>query len=223
MNFIILFAIALLQAPANNLPEGWYQLDMLSYHGPTGYFHDKVSGALVQYYFGPLPPVLTEVAGSSKCKTRSIKGTVPSCIINIENYPKSSQKKLQVIVGPIEYNYAIYWTDVNSKLQEERSKSLMLQSPLWERSYADQKVLKREAQDKDVSTLRIGMNIEDVYTILGYPLNLEPRSDAGFSANYEILSKRGPMKNWRSYQIELVFSKDRILKSILLPDKLKQK
>lgn len=223
MNFIILFAIALLQAPVNNVPEGWYQLDLLSYEGPTGYFHDKVSGALVQYSFGFMPPLPMDVAGSSKCKTRAIRGIVPNCLINIQSIPKTSQKKLNVSIGPIDHMYAFYWTEVNSSEQEERARSLMLQSPLWERPIAGQKALEREPQDPDVSTLKVGMNIKEVYAILGYPLNLQPKLDSGFSAYYAIWSKHGPVKNWGSYQIELVFTKDRILKSILLPNKPKQK
>ena len=81
-NFFIFFILTLLQAPSQNLPEGWYQLDILSYHGPTGYFHDKVSGALVQYNFGLMPSLPMDDATTSKCETRSIKGIVPNCVMS---------------------------------------------------------------------------------------------------------------------------------------------
>ena len=121
---------------------------------------------------------------------------------------------MQVSIGPIDYIYAFYWTEVNNPEQEERARSLMLRSPLWERSVAGQKVLEREQQDRDVPAIKVGMSIEEVYKILGYPLDLGSKPDAGFSAYYVIWSKHGPMKNWNSFQIELVFSKDRILKSL---------
>ena len=55
----ILFLLALDSSPAAQavapLPPDWEQIDIGAYHGPEGYYHDSVSGAVVRYYTGPLP------------------------------------------------------------------------------------------------------------------------------------------------------------------------
>src|SRR5262249_16384054 len=127
-------------------------------------------------------------------------------------------QEVRVFIGPIDSVYILYWSDVSDDFAKERAISLMLFNPIWNASFPDKLWHRGDAVDEDFATVKTGMTLDRVSSILGPPLTLAALSNAGFSAEFVIWSKKGPMKNWRSRVVTLEFSRFRVLQRIELPN-----
>jgi hypothetical protein len=208
----LLHAIALSAGIAPTLPFGWTQISLEWNHGPAGYFHDAVSGALVEYQLGSLWTMGVRVGGAP-CKARAVDGSVPPCSLSLERDPKSSRRNLRVLVGPVGQLHALYSAEVHGDFQEQRARSLMLHSPLWERRWSGKTMLARDAQTSDLGGLVPGMDFDEVLLCLGDPLLLRPQADGGFVVEYVVWS-HADAHGWYSQTRELHFSRVRSLVSV---------
>jgi hypothetical protein len=198
---------------------GWDQIDIESYHGPQGYFHDAMSGAIVEYYVGHFPSMVgATLTKGVTCKARMIKGYDPACLCSIDSQENAPVRRVHTYIGPINGIYSAYWAEVSNEFQKERAISLMLFNPLWDKATSDKPWRRGDAVDSDFANVKVGMTLYNVISLLGSPLELQGMPDAGFTAEFVIWSKSGSARNWRSHREILEFSQFRILQRIMPPN-----
>jgi hypothetical protein len=193
-----------------DLAPGWEQVEIEAYHGPEGYYHDSVSGAVVRYYTGVIPDYhgVRPRSGVPCVVSRPAQESVP-CLL------ADSPKNLQVFIGPYDQRvYASYWIPRGSPQQESRGLALAYSNPLAVRVASGHQYLDRDPREDDLGSLRAGQPIVEVLRALGDPLRMKATAGGGFSAEYIIWGNRpsrSGKRNWASRTVTLEFSRERAL------------
>ena len=184
----ILLSSALVASPVGQpvvpLPSGWEQIDTEAYHGPEGYYHDSVSGAVVRYYTGPLPDYIgARPSGGEQCVAKAPEPP-PPCLL------ATTAKGLQVFIGPYgDRMYASYWVLPGPPDQLSRGKALALSNPLAQRLYSGHPMLPRDARESDLDSLAVGMSLVEVLRLLGDPLTVSASGDRGLQLEFVVWGK----------------------------------
>ena len=184
---LLLSALGSSQAAAQAvpaLPSGWEQIDTEAYHGPEGYYHDSVSGAVVRYYTGPLPDYIGARPSSGEQCVAQAPQPPPPCLM------ATAAKGLQVFIGPYgDRMYASYWVLPGPPDQLGRGKALALSNPLSHRLYSGHAMLPRDARESDLEAIAVGMSLVEVLRLLGDPLTVSGSAEGGLQLEFVVWGK----------------------------------
>ena len=225
---VLLAALLLAQAEGSvGLVEGWEQVDAESYHGPEGWYHDSVSGALVQYWAGNMPNEAGEgpPPTGAPCVVSAPDAEPPRCL------QSETGHNLHIFIGPYTVRpglapvpqvsmivgrgaYASYRATFATPQQLQRAKEFALTNPLARRLYSGHEQLARDARESDLRAVALGMSLQEVLRVLGDPVSMEASGDAGFMMEY-IVWGQWPLPTGKmtlaSRTVKLAFSRDRKL------------
>jgi len=199
------------ESPTVPLPVGWEQLDAEDYHGPEGWYHDSVSGAVVRYWTGIRPDDLgAGLSTGVPCVVKRAVGTrALPCLRSRDG------RDIQIFIGPSENGvYASYWATIETAHQERRVTTLALLNPLATRPYSGHHMLSRDPLESDLRSVVVGMTIYQVLELLGDPVIVGPAAESGFVATYYVWGRwPGPndKPTWASRTVKLTFTRDRLL------------
>jgi len=193
------------------LPSGWEQIDIEAYHGPEGYYHDSLSGAVVRYYTGPLPDYIGARPSSGEACVAQAPQPPPPCL------SAKSANGLQVFIGPFgDRLYASYWVSPGPPDQLSRGEALALSNPLSQRLFSGHAMLPRDAREADLESIAVGMSLVEVLRLLGDPLTVSPSEGGGLQLEFVVWGKwptaTGKLTT-ASRTVNLAFSRERILLS----------
>ena len=199
-------------APTQVIPAGWEQIDTESYHGPEGWYHDAVSGALVRYWTGPSTPdysAARPAAGVPCTVTRPEPAPRSACVLEAKG------SELEVFIGPDARGvHAVYWAHVDSAHQDRRVRDLALSNPLAAQLYSGRSVPGRDPLESDLKMVELGASLDHVRELIGNPMTVASKADGGFVAEFVVWGRwPGPKgkPTWASRVVKLTFSRDRVL------------
>lgn len=181
-------ALAVLQAPRPPLPpvpDGWVQVPHESYHGPEGAYHDRVSGALVQYCICPSPGA--EETGIPDWAIRRL-GPVKEGSVGELLYAEFAAGRVgRGFAFAIAYYendgrfIGLFRVHAANERQEARARVLLLGgSQVWMRGYPDYKYLGRDAKESDWAALALGSDLPTFIRLTGVPSETKPLASGGF-------------------------------------------
>jgi hypothetical protein len=180
------------------IPDGWVQIPYEAYHGPEGAYHDRDSGAWIEYCI-----CIPQLVG------------VPDWAVHPRNAVRSGQ------LGDIRYSeftggdlgrsqiavsyhsadgrfVAFFRAEVPSEKRRARARSLLLGGTrIWERHWPGYSTPGRDAVDSDLRALTLGADAPTLYRVTGLVTTSKALASGGFAVQQLFRTDDRSRSHWR--------------------------